>query len=125
MTLRDTTKKEQRQRRHRRVRSRVSGTAERPRLSVFRSEQHLIVQVIDDVAGKTICATSDNDLAPAVEAGDGAGRKVQIAFAVGKKIAESAKAAGVKVVVFDRGGSAYPGRVKAVAEGARAGGLIL
>jgi large subunit ribosomal protein L18 len=103
-------------RRHARVRKRVSGTAERPRLAVFRSSRHIYAQLIDDVAGRTLAAAgSVND------AGDG--DKTAAARRVGASLAERAKAAGISRVVFDRGGYAYHGRVKALADAAREGGL--
>lgn len=102
--------------RHNRVRSVVSGTSGRPRLSVFRANRHIYAQLIDDEAGKTLAAASSVE----VKTKD---KKVSIASAVGKKIAEKALAKNIKSVVFDRGGFAYHGRVKALAEGAREGGL--
>jgi len=110
-----------RKRRHRRIRNRISGTAERPRLNVFRSLDHIYVQVIDDVAGKTLVSAStiDKELRGEVS---GKGKKEQAAM-VGKAIAERAKAAGVSTVLFDRGGYLYHGRIKALADGAREGGL--
>lgn len=104
------------------MRARVIGSAQRPRLSVFRSGQHCYAQLIDDRAGATIAAASDRD-AGAVSADAGVNRRVAIARAVGRALAERAKAKGVTVVVFDRGGYAYHGRVQAIAEGAREGGL--
>ncbi len=112
--------------RHRRVRARIMGTAERPRISVFRSAKHLVAQVIDDRLGKTMAAASDAELEDGswkMEAG--IGRKVSAARALGKLLAERARAKGVTSVVFDRGGYAYHGRVQAVADGAREGGLVL
>ena len=114
----------QRTRRHARIRAQIIGTTSRPRLSVFRSGKHLFVQLIDDAAGKTILSISDR-LIKDVAAKEGVGRKVGVAFALGKMLAEQAKAKGVTVVVFDRGGYAYHGRVQAVADGAREGGLQL
>jgi large subunit ribosomal protein L18 len=102
------------------VRLRVSGTSERPRLSVFRSLTHIYAQVIDDVAGHTVAAASD--LEAALRGKNGAG-KSESAKSVGKAIAERAKAAGITQVVFDRGGFKYHGRVKALADAAREGGL--
>lgn len=99
-----------------RVRSRVNGTEQRPRLSVFRSNSHIYAQIIDDVAGKTLAASS-------TETVKATGKKVDQAMAVGKDIASKASAKGVKVVVFDRGGYRYHGRVKALADAAREGGL--
>jgi large subunit ribosomal protein L18 len=104
-------------RKQHRVRNRVRGTAERPRLSVFRSSMHIYAQVIDDVAGKTLAA--------ATSAGKGAGYggNVKAAATVGTKLAEAAKAAGVTKVCFDRGHYKYHGRIKALAEAVRAGGI--
>jgi large subunit ribosomal protein L18 len=118
-------------RRHARVRDDVAGTAERPRLSVFRSLTHIYAQVIDDRAGRTLAAASDLDVKPAARPdGEPAGRaatsglkKTERAKSVGKAIAERAKAAGVEAVVFDRGGYRYHGRVKALADAARESGL--
>lgn len=110
-----------RQRRHRRIRARISGTAERPRLNVFRSIDHIYAQLVDDVAGRTLVSAStvDKDLRS-----DMAGKsKKEQAELVGKMVAERAKAAGISTVVFDRGGYLYHGRVKALADGAREGGL--
>ncbi|MFH1430546.1 MAG: 50S ribosomal protein L18 [Candidatus Uhrbacteria bacterium] len=111
-----------RQRRHKRVRARISGTAIRPRISVFRSAQHFSVQLIDDITGITIVAASDLDI-KALKVKKGEQRKVSVAFEVGKTLAERAKDKGITVAVFDRGGYAYHGRVKAAADGAREGGL--
>ena len=111
-----------RKRRHVRVRAKVSGTPSRPRLNVFRSSAHMYCQVIDDIAGHTIVAASDLDEDVQKVAGDSA-TKSERAKAVGTVIADRAKAAGISAVVFDRGGFLYHGRVKAVAEGAREGGL--
>ena len=105
-------------RRHRRVRGKISGTAERPRLSVFRSENNIYAQIIDDVAGNTLVAASSLD-----KEIEGNGGNKAAARAVGKLVAERAKAKGIDVVVFDRGGYVYHGRVKELAEGAREGGL--
>lgn len=112
-------KGEARQRRHRRIRKTLSGTQERPRLCVFRSLQHIYVQVIDDVGGRTLAAAStlDADLR-ALE-----GTKAQRARVVGRTIAERARKVGIGQVVFDRGGYKYHGRVLELAEGAREGGL--
>ena len=111
------TKEQLRQRRHRRVRKKITGTAERPRLAVYRSNQRIYVQLIDDAAGRTIAAASslDNDLAGTARADAPA--------AVGRLIGERAQAAGVSRVVFDRGGYLYHGRVKALADAAREAGL--
>ncbi|GMV84357.1 MAG: 50S ribosomal protein L18 [Dehalococcoidia bacterium] len=110
-----------RQRRHARVRKSVAGTPARPRLNVFRSAQHIYAQVIDDVAGHTLAAASDADKALA---GEVKGKnKTERAAVVGKAIAERAKANGVSLVVFDRGGYKYHGRVQALADAAREAGL--
>jgi large subunit ribosomal protein L18 len=108
-----------RRRRHVRVRQRVSGTAERPRLVVFRSLKHIYAQLVDDDRGVTLLGVSDGSEGMAT---DGSGKTVR-GKAVGKLLAEKAKAAGVTKVVFDRAGYRYHGRVKAVADGAREGGL--
>ena len=104
------------QKRHRRVRKKVVGTSDRPRLAVYRSNKHIYAQVIDDLAGRTLAAASTTTNG---SDGDPTAR----ATAVGKDIAAKAKAAGVSKVAFDRGGFRFHGRVKAVAEGAREGGL--
>ena len=111
-----------RKRRHARVRAKVSGTAQRPRLNVFRSSAHIYVQVIDDMAGHTLAAASDLDEDVLKAVGDGAPKTAR-AKAVGQVIAERAKNIGIETVVFDRGGFLYHGRIKAVADGAREGGL--
>lgn len=111
-----------RQRRHVRVRARVRGTAECPRLSVFRGNRSLVAQLIDDEAGKTLCAVTSRSLKPDAVAGKTT--KVALAFQVGTALGSAAKAKGITQVVFDRGGYSYHGRVAAVAEGARASGLI-
>jgi large subunit ribosomal protein L18 len=111
------TSREARNRRHRRVRAKVAGTAERPRLAVFRSNTGISAQLIDDQAGKTLAAASWHGLKSFK------GSKTDQAKEVGKLLAANAKAAGVKGCVFDRGGYLYHGRVKALAEGAREGGL--
>ena len=110
-----------RQRVHQRVRMTVSGTAERPRLSVYRSLDHIYAQVIDDRAGKTLVSASsaDKDTKKNLKGGG----NVAAAKVVGKTVAERAKAAGVSKVVFDRGGYKYHGRVKALADAAREAGL--
>lgn len=111
-----------RQRRHARVRAKISGTASRPRLNVFRSSAHIYAQVIDDREGHTIVAASDLDEAVRDRAGQGSTKSAR-AKVVGEVIAERAKDAGVEAVLFDRGGFLYHGRVKAVADGARESGL--
>jgi large subunit ribosomal protein L18 len=119
--IRTKTREDKRLRRHRRVRGKVHGTAERPRLVVHRSINHLEGQVIDDVAGRTIVGLSTN--APELRERRGEQTKTDASRELGKALAEKAKAAGVDKVVFDRGGYLYHGRVKAFAEGAREGGL--
>jgi large subunit ribosomal protein L18 len=113
------TKAERRQRRRRRVRSTVHGVAARPRLNVFRSLKHIHVQLIDDDAGHTLVAAST--LETAIRSEDN--KKAEQAVAVGKLLAQRALAKNIKQVVFDRAGYRYHGRVKAVADGAREGGL--
>jgi large subunit ribosomal protein L18 len=110
------TIKERQARIHKRVRRKISGTAARPRLNVFRSNKSIYVQVIDDISGHTLAAASSKDAGAK-------GTKTEQAKAVGIALAEKAKAAGVVQVTFDRGGYLYHGRVKAVADGAREGGL--
>jgi large subunit ribosomal protein L18 len=112
------TVREARLRRHRRVRKSVVGTAERPRLAVFRSNAGIEAQLIDDVARKTIAAASSLHLKKSFK-----GNKTAQAAEVGKTVAEAATKAGVEAVVFDRGGYLYHGRVKALADAAREGGL--
>ena len=111
-----------RQRRHVRVRAKVSGTQARPRLNVFRSSAHIYAQVIDDNRGHTLLAASDLESEVQERAGAAATKSAR-ARVVGEIIGERAKAAGIDAIVFDRGGYLYHGRVKAVAEGARASGL--
>jgi large subunit ribosomal protein L18 len=112
------TVREARERRHRRVRGKVRGTAERPRLVVFRSNRGIEAQLVDDEAGRTLAAASWLHLKKSFQ-----GTKSEQAAEVGKLLAQNAKKAGVDRVVFDRGGYLYHGRVKALAEGAREGGL--
>jgi large subunit ribosomal protein L18 len=111
------TKQQARLRRHRRVRSKVVGTAERPRLAVYRSNRGIAAQLIDDTAGRTLAAasTQDRSLAKA--------KRAEAPAAVGKLVAERARDAGIATVVFDRGGYLYHGRVKALADAARESGL--
>lgn len=115
------TRSEARKRRHLRVRKKVKGTPLRPRLNVFRSHAHIYAQVIDDTIGHTLAAASDLDEEVAREAQGKT--KTERAALVGRLIAQRAKAKGISAVVFDRGGYKYHGRVKALAEGAREGGL--
>ena len=110
--------KAQRVKRHQRIRNKISGTAERPRLSVFRSEKHIYAQIIDDTSGRTLAAASS------LEKGfEGSGSNKAGADSVGRLIAERALKKGIENVVFDRGGYIYHGRVQSLAEGAREGGL--
>ncbi len=110
--------KAQRLHRHKRVRGKVSGTPERPRLNVFRSETNIYAQVIDDTTGKTLASASSLEKDFSCD-----GTKTDAAKKVGQTVAERAKAKGIEKVVFDRGGYLYHGRVQALAEGAREGGL--
>jgi len=112
------TRQEARERRHRRVRKKVRGTSERPRLAVFRSNKHVYAQVIDDVRGVTVAAASTKE-----KGFSGATATVDAAKQIGKLVAERAKAAGVETVVLDRGGFKYHGRVAGVADAAREAGL--
>jgi large subunit ribosomal protein L18 len=109
-----------RERRHRRIRVTLSGTQQRPRLNVFRSLQHIYAQVIDDTSGTTLASASTNE--PNVR-GSLSGTKTERARAVGTTIARRAKDKGIDTVVFDRGGYQYHGRIKALADAAREGGL--
>lgn len=115
--MKKNIKREKRTRRHAKIRVRVSGTAEKPRLAVFRSNRYMYAQVIDDVAGKTLASASS------AGAKGSKGAKSVSAAKVGKDIAEKASALKIVEVVFDRGGFGYKGRVKALADGAREGGL--
>ena len=112
------TVREGRLRRHRRVRGKVRGSAERPRLLVFRSNRGIFAQLVDDDAGRTLAASSWLELPKTFKGG-----KTEQAAEVGKRLAAAAKKAGVETVVFDRGGYRYHGRVKALADGAREAGL--
>jgi len=114
------TRRESRITRHRRVRKKVHGTAERPRLAVFRSNKHVVAQVIDDDSGRTLAAAST---AEADQRAAGNGSSVEAATRIGRLIAERAKAAGIDSVVFDRGGFIYHGRIAALATAAREAGL--
>ena len=113
------TKREQKQKIRYRIRKRVSGTNEKPRLAVFRSNSDIYVQLIDDGSGKTLASASSKDKDIAAQKGT----KSEMSKLVGQAIARKATELGLKKIVFDRGGSLYHGRVKAVAEGAREGGL--
>ena len=118
MSMSSQKKAELRRRRHGRVRKKVAGTAERPRLAVFRSNHGIAAQLIDDDAGKTVAAATWLGLKKSFK-----GNKSDQAREVGKALAEAAKQAGVETCVFDRAGFLYHGRVKALADGAREGGL--
>jgi len=115
--MKTNIKAEKRARLHKKIRTRVSGTAECPRLAVFRSNRYMYAQLIDDVLAVTVASASDISL-------DGKMTKVERATTVGKKLAEEAKKKNITTVVFDRGGFSYRGRVQALADGAREGGLI-
>ena len=116
------TRKESTHRRHSRVRRRVTGTSARPRLAVFRSNQHIYAQVIDDTSHHTLAAAStlDPDLKTSLDSGSNCDASIE----VGKLLAQRSLAVGIKQVVFDRGGSLYHGRVKALADAAREAGLV-
>lgn len=119
-------KRERRKRRHKRVRAKIFGTQKRPRLCVFRSNKHIYAQLIDDTKGHTLASASDLQLKKKINLKENQkkfSRKVALAYEVGKLIAKIAKEKGIEKVVFDRGGYKYHGRVKALAEGAREGGL--
>jgi len=118
---RGTDKRSARARRHLRVRRKISGTGTRPRLAVYRSNRHIYVQLIDDLSSRTIASASDRE----VRGGGDKGDKKVVAKAVGALIADRAKQAGIQVAVFDRGGRLYHGRIAALAEGAREGGLAV
>jgi large subunit ribosomal protein L18 len=109
------SREEKRRRRHLRVRKKVTGTPERPRLVVFRSIKHITAQLVDDVSRRTLMTVSSTDLET--------GKKTEKSLEVGKRVAAKAKDAGISRVVFDRAGYKFHGRVKAVADGAREGGL--
>ncbi|MDD3190375.1 MAG: 50S ribosomal protein L18 [Candidatus Pacebacteria bacterium] len=116
MVDKEKAKRDARIRRHNKVRSQVSGTAEVPRLNVFRGNKGLFVQLIDDLEGKTLASVSDAEIKDAKT-------KIEVAKEAGKMIAKKAQEKNIKRAVFDRGGYRYHGRVKAVADGAREGGL--
>jgi large subunit ribosomal protein L18 len=116
-----TTRRTARLHRHRRVRKKVMGTPERPRLAVFRSNRHVYAQVIDDVAGRTLVAASTTE----TDADASANANIEAAKGVGRRLAERARAAGIESVVFDRAGYRYHGQVAALADAARESGLRL
>ncbi len=113
------TKYEKRLTRHKRVKAKIKGTKEIPRVSIFKSNQHIFVQFIDDSAGKTILSNTIKPLAKS-----GKGNKTETASLIGETLSQKAKAAGISKIIFDRGGFKYHGRVKALAESLRKGGLI-
>lgn len=115
-----TTKKDRRNQRHSRITAKIFGTAEKPRLTVFRSLKHIYAQLINDATGKTLLGAGDQEIKKTTKL---TGMTVEIAKNVGKLIAEKAKKEKIAAIVFDRGGYRYHGRVKALAEGAREGGL--
>lgn len=118
---RSKTPRAARARRHIRVRKTVSGTPDKPRLAVYRSLNHVYAQIIDDTIGHTLVAATD--LEPAVRSSRDGKKKSEVAQLVGEELAKKAKKKGIAAVVFDRGGFKYQGRVKALADGARKGGL--
>jgi len=118
---RGNDKRSARTRRHLRVRRKISGTAARPRLAVYRSNRHIYVQLIDDASSRTIASASDREVGGSGAKGD----KKVVAKAVGALIADRAKQAGVQSAVFDRGGRLYHGRIAALADGARERGLAI
>ena len=118
MAITQQHKREKRIRRHTRVRGKVSGTADVPRLTVYKSLKHMYAQLIDDIAGTTIVSAKDAEIK------DAKINKTDMAFKVGELLAEKAKKAGISKVVFDKGGFKFHGRVKAVADGARKAGLL-
>jgi large subunit ribosomal protein L18 len=118
---RGTDKRSARARRHLRVRRKISGTAARPRLAVYRSNRHIYVQLVDDASSRTIASASDREVGGSGAKGD----KKVVAKAVGALIADRAKQAGVQSAVFDRGGRLYHGRIAALADGARERGLAI
>jgi large subunit ribosomal protein L18 len=117
------SKRQARVRRHVRVRRKISGTAERPRLAVYRSNRHIYAQLVDDEAARTLVAASDREVRVGGTGKAGGDGKTAPSKAVGELLAERAKAAGIERVVFDRGGRLFHGRVAALAEGAREKGL--
>ena len=117
------SKKLKKERRHRRVRAKVIGSAERPRLCVFRSNQHIYAQLINDATGITLASVRDMDIKDEKSKNDLSGKQAK-SFIVGELIAEKAEKLKIKTIVFDRGGYKYHGRVKALAEGARSKGLV-
>ena len=121
--VRKISKNEIRERIHTRIRKKLSGTSERPRLAIFRSVAHIYAQVIDDSKGVTLVAANSVEKSARVEGKRGTGGNVAAAAEIGKRVAERAKEQGISKVVFDRGGYLYHGRVKALADAAREAGL--
>jgi len=121
MISKQKQKRIQKERRHARIRSKVSGTSERPRISIFRSHMHMYAQVIDDSIGKTLVSVTDKGMSSGESVRQ---KKTERAFVLGKEIARRAKEKGIKSVVFDTGGNTFHGRVKQFADGAREGGLV-
>ena len=119
-----TARVKTRLRRRRRSRARIFGTKERPRLAVFRSNKHIYAQVIDDTAGRTLIAVDDKLISSSSKNGKENFPKVRLAYLVGRDLAMRAEERRIKQVVFDRAGYLYAGRIKALAEGAREGGLV-
>lgn len=117
------TKKLSRTRRHARIRSHVSGSAARPRLSIYKSNRYLHAQIIDDEKGVTLAAGSTKEFKKSAKGGSASGGKTDAAVWLGEELAKRAKDKGIKTVVFDRGGFRYTGRVAAIAKAAREGGL--
>lgn len=113
------SKEERRNKIRRRIRGRIEGNSTKPRLSVFRSNKEIYAQIIDDISGQTLVAASSRDK----EFSSLSGSKIEISNAVGKKLGEKAVTQGIEVIIFDRGGYLYHGRVKSLADGAREGGL--
>ena len=122
MNKKNTTRKDKRERRRVKVRAKISGTAERPRLAVYRSLLNIFVQLIDDTTGKTILSVHSKKIDKKADAGERKG-KMAVAYLVGKELATKAKDKKIENVVFDRAGFRYQGRVQAIADGAREGGL--
>jgi large subunit ribosomal protein L18 len=120
-----SVKQLKRQRRHKKIRSRIHGSQERPRLFVFRSHKHIYAQIINDDKAEVLLSASDKEIKETkFEGKEKSGRKINIAFEVGKIIAKKSIAKSIEKVVFDRGGIVFHGRVKAIADGAREGGLV-
>lgn len=111
------------ERRHNRIRAKVAGSPERPRLAVYKSNRYLHAQIIDDLAGKTLIAGSTKEMSTQGRSASGGGSKMETAKKLGLELAKRAKAAGITKVVFDRGGFRYTGRIATLAEAARQGGL--